>query len=140
MTEPVHLEQIIQYLVEEPPEGSDEKRVLKYPYLSGEVLSSDLWQIVEAVYSHPSALSQIYSFLTRDPPVNPLLANYSTKVAAALMQRKVPETLELLKAKVPNVVARLVLHLNTPGVMDLLMKIVTADEGTGVDVYGTVKV
>lgn len=139
LTEPIHLEQMVQYLVEEPPEGSDEKRALKYPYLSSEVLSSDLWQIVEAVYNHPSVLQMIYSFLNRDPPVNPLLANYSTKVAAALMQRKVPETLDFLKTKLPNIVSRLVVHLNSPGVMELLMKIATADEGTGVDVYGTVK-
>eukprot|EP00727_Mastigamoeba_balamuthi_P011402 m51a1_g6885 hypothetical protein (450) ;mRNA; r:233646-244652 len=146
LTEPEILTQIVAYLTEDPPADADEKRTLKYPFLCCEVLCSEVWPIVDAFYKHETLLPQLFSFMQREGALNPLLSNYCCKVAMSFMQRKMAETLDYMKT-VPEMVTRFVQHLGSPGVNELLEKIVSADGGINGtaegspsgDIYGAVR-
>ena len=88
--EPATIEKIFEYLTQEPPEDAEEKRRFKYPYLASEILSAEIWTITEAVYDNEALLKQLYWYLDAEHP-NQLLTTYTTRVAGALLGRKVAE-------------------------------------------------
>ena len=106
---------------------AEEKRRVKYPNVASEVLCSEAWQIVEAMYENQECIRSIYCFLTADTPVSAAVSARCSKVAASLMQRKVTETIAVLK-QIPGIVARFVDRIAQPGIVDLLIRLVSSDD------------
>lgn len=75
------------------PEGSDEKRVKKYPSLAVDILCSEVWKIVEDVYSSPAVIRSIFSFITQEEIPSPTISGCCSKVATSLMKAKIPEVI-----------------------------------------------
>lgn len=119
------LRKLLGFITKEPPEGSDNKRRLKYPLLSCEILSSEVFAIFDAFYQPDNRvlLDELYGFLEHDAPLNPLLASYTSRVAAVLFAKKPAETLLYLKEK-PDIITQFIKHLGNASVMDLLLKII----------------
>lgn len=126
LIKPDILETLVGYLTTEAP-NADSKRKFKYPFVCCEILCSEVWAICEAFYEHPQLLDKLYSFLDNEPPLNPLLASYVSRVAGALLQRKITETVSFLKQK-EELIDRIIKHLESSAVMDLLLKIIACEE------------
>eukprot|EP01099_Mayorella_cantabrigiensis_P008889 TRINITY_DN89_c0_g3_i2.p1 TRINITY_DN89_c0_g3~~TRINITY_DN89_c0_g3_i2.p1 ORF type:complete len:321 (+),score=81.64 TRINITY_DN89_c0_g3_i2:163-1125(+) len=127
LVKPEELDKLVTYVTTEPEETADSKRKFKYPFLACEILCSEVWSICEAFYENENLLEKLYGFLDKDPPLNPLLASYVSRVAGVLLQKKVQKTLTFMKKK-DDLVEKFIKHLGSSAVMDLLLKVIACEE------------
>lgn len=71
----------------------------RYPNISCELLTSDVGQINDRLGEDESLLMKLYGFLQNEPPLNPLLASFFSKVLSILIGRK-PEQVSLCSGDV----------------------------------------
>jgi len=134
LCQPDSLKKLVTYITQEPEDDADTKRKFKYPFLACEILASEVWAICDAFYQHQNLLDELYGFLLRDPPLNPMLASYTSRVAGVLLQKKVAETIAYMKDK-KNIIPSFIKHLGNSSVMDLLLKVIASEDtpdGAGV--------
>lgn len=115
-------------------EEEGEKKRNRYAYVAAEILSSDNWSIYEALMESKHLLRNFWQFLKRPTPLDPLQASYFTKVNESLFDKKTEEMLDLLKS-LDNAIPDMIKHVDSPMVMDLLLKIISlerTDSGQGV--------
>lgn len=103
-----------------------EKKRNKYAFVAAEILSSDNWSIYEALMESKHLLRDFWRFLKRPAPLDPLQASYFTKVNESLFDKKTEEMLDLLKS-LDNAVPDMLKHVDSPMVMDLLLKIISLE-------------
>jgi SIT4-associating protein SAP185/190 len=107
-----------------------EKKRNRYAYVAAEILSSDSWSLSAAVLEQKALLRKFWDFLKLPVPLDPLQASYFTKVNEALLDKKTEEMLDLFKS-LDNVVANMLQHVDSPMVMDLLLKIISLEKAEG---------
>jgi len=107
-----------------------EKKRNRYAYVAAEVLSSDNWSICEALMENQALLRKFWDFLKLPPPLDPLQASYFTKVNEALLDKKTEEMLDLFKS-LDGAVKNMLQHVDSPMVMDLLLKIISLEKAEG---------
>jgi SIT4-associating protein SAP185/190 len=114
----------------EEDEEEKEKKRNRYAYVAAEILSSDNWSICEAVMENQPLLRKFWNFLKLPPPLDPLQASYFTKVNEALLDKKTEEMLALFKS-LDGAVKNMLQHVDSPMVMDLLLKIISLEKADG---------
>ncbi|KAF3926437.1 hypothetical protein AA313_de0206133 [Arthrobotrys entomopaga] len=107
-----------------------EKTRLKYSYVSCEVLSSETWSICEALMDNLENLRMFWKFLERPAPLDPLQAGYFTKVNETLFDKKTGEMMDFFKS-IENIVPMMLKHIDTPLIMDLILKIISMEKSDG---------
>jgi SIT4-associating protein SAP185/190 len=107
-----------------------EKKRNRYAYVSAEILSSENWSICEALMENKALLTKFWDFLKLSPPLDPLQASYFTKVNEALLDKKTEEMLDLFKS-LDGAVKNMLQHVDSPMVMDLLLKIISLEKADG---------
>lgn len=107
-----------------------EKKRNRYAYVAAEVLSSDNWSICESLMENQALLRKFWDFLKLPPPLDPLQASYFTKVNEALLDKKTEEMLDLFKS-LEGAVKNMLQHVDSPMVMDLLLKIISLEKQEG---------
>lgn len=127
LTEPETLKKLLAYITQESREEDDAKRKFKYPFLACEILASEVWAICDAMYQDHSLLDLLYGYFEKDPPLNPLLSSYSSRVAGILLQKKVAETIEYMKQR-KDIIGQFLKHLGNASVMDLLLKVIQCED------------
>lgn len=75
-------------LTVEPPSSPDERSRYKYPNIACEILTCDVPVINERIAGDERLLEKLYAFLESDPPLNPLLASFFSKMISMLITRK----------------------------------------------------
>jgi SIT4-associating protein SAP185/190 len=111
-------------------EDEKEKKRNRYAYVAAEVLSSDNWSICEALMENQLLLRKFWDFLKLPPALDPLQASYFTKVNESLLDKKTEEMLDLFKS-LDGVVKNMLQHVDSPMVMDLLLKIISLEKAEG---------
>jgi SIT4-associating protein SAP185/190 len=114
----------------EDGEDEREKKRNRYAYVAAEILSSDNWSICEALMENQPLLRKFWDFLKLPPPLDPLQASYFTKVNEALLDKKTEEMLDLFKS-LDGAVKNMLQHVDSPMVMDLLLKIISLEKVEG---------
>lgn len=114
---------------EEEGEKDDTKRQ-KYALVCCEVLSSDTWSLSEALIESSTLLPSFWRFLSRDPPLSPLQATYFTKVNEVLLEKRTGDMIRFFKS-IPDVVPKMLQHVDCPMIMDLLLKIISVEKVEG---------
>jgi SIT4-associating protein SAP185/190 len=114
----------------EDDEDEREKKRNRYAYVAAEVLSSDNWSICESLMENQALLRKFWDFLRLPPPLDPLQASYFTKVNEALLDKKTEEMLDLFKS-IDGAVKNMLQHVDSPMVMDLLLKIISLEKAEG---------
>ncbi|KAK6536189.1 hypothetical protein TWF281_000433 [Arthrobotrys megalospora] len=107
-----------------------EKTRAKYSYVSCEVLSSETWSICEALMDNLDNLRMFWKFLERPAPLDPLQAGYFTKVNETLFDKKTGEMMDFFKS-IENIVPMMLKHIDTPLIMDLILKIISMEKSDG---------
>jgi SIT4-associating protein SAP185/190 len=107
-----------------------EKKRNRYAYVAAEILSSDNWSICEALMENQPLLRKFWEFLKIPAPLDPLQASYFTKVNEALLDRKTEEMLDLFKS-IDGAVRSILQHVDSPMIMDLLLKIISLEKAEG---------
>ncbi|RKF78595.1 SIT4-associating protein [Golovinomyces cichoracearum] len=113
------------------PEDNDKtKQRNRYAYVAAEVLSSENWPICESLMDNQHMLKKFWEYLKLSPPLESLQASYFTKVNEALLDKKTQEMLLLFKS-CEGVVKDMLRHVDSPMIMDLLLKIISLERVEG---------
>ncbi|KAH9917442.1 SIT4 phosphatase-associated protein-domain-containing protein [Fomitopsis serialis] len=112
-------------------EGEDRGR-FKYPYVSTEVLCSEIWTIVETCLNNREQLLTPFweTVMDRSPEdmkTQMVMASQFAKINAVFLSKKPAEMLAFIRSQ-PNIVDRLLRHIETPAFADLLVRIIQLDE------------
>ncbi|XP_067038795.1 serine/threonine-protein phosphatase 6 regulatory subunit 3-like isoform X3 [Acropora muricata] len=124
---PEILEELVDLVLQQPDESKDDCMKYKHPNTACEVLTADVFAIIDKLTNNEDLLNKIWSFMESEPPLNPLLASFFSKVMGVLISRKTSLMLEYLKSK-EDFVDLIVKHLGTSAVMDLLLRLITSVE------------
>ncbi|XP_078583497.1 serine/threonine-protein phosphatase 6 regulatory subunit 3-like isoform X22 [Branchiostoma floridae x Branchiostoma japonicum] len=122
---PEVMEELVNLITQDPPDDVEEKIRYKYPNTACELLTSDVSQINDKLGDDEALLNKLWSFLEAEPPLNPLLASFFSKVMGMLLARKTAMMLDFLRQK-EDVVGLLITHLSTSAIMDLLLRLLTS--------------
>lgn len=126
LTQPAQLEKLVTYITVPPPEDAENNLKFKYPVLSCEILASEAWSIVDAMFRNELLIERLLTFLDQDPPLHPLLSAFVSRVNAVLLDKKPTQMIELMKRH-GNMIDRFLKHISCSHVMDLLLKVVTSE-------------
>lgn len=129
------LQELVTLTTTEPPEDIDERSRFKYANIACEMITCDIPSLNERLAGDETLLSKLYAFLDREPPLNPLLASFFSKIMAVLIAKKTEQNwlsnqvtciqvIDFLKAK-DNFVQLLLNHISTSAIMDLTLKLMT---------------
>ncbi|KAJ8945940.1 hypothetical protein NQ318_016768 [Aromia moschata] len=128
LLKPEMMEELVTLTTKEPSIELDERVRFKYPNVACELLTCDVPALNERLASDEVLLDKLYTFLECDPPLNPLLASYFSKIMGVLIAKKTEQVLDFLKAK-DTFITLLLKHLGTSAIMDLMLKLMTQVEG-----------
>nr|XP_031529468.1 serine/threonine-protein phosphatase 6 regulatory subunit 2 isoform X3 [Vicugna pacos] len=95
-----------------------------------ELLTCDVPQINDRLGGDEALLNLLYSFLDREPPLNPLLASFFSKTIGNLIARKTEQVIVFLKKK-DKFISLVLKHIGTSALMDLLLRLVSCVEPAG---------
>lgn len=114
------------------PEDLDraEKERLKRAYVACEILSSEVWSILDSTMANPEYVRNFWGFIRRPAPLDSIQASYFTKVNETLLDKKTGEMLDLLKS-MDDVIPAILQHVDNPMVMDLLLKLISLERAEG---------
>ncbi|KAK0177465.1 hypothetical protein PV328_001516 [Microctonus aethiopoides] len=129
LTRPEVMEELVTLITKEPENDIEEKWRYKYPNVACELLTCNVPTLNEKLAGSDALLMKLYSFIDTDKPLNPLLASFFSKIIGVLLIRKGDQVLEFLKSR-QMCVDRLLQHLETSAIMDLVLKLVTKVEGS----------
>ncbi|KAL7084999.1 hypothetical protein ACP275_14G255900 [Erythranthe tilingii] len=121
------VEQLLQYIVEEPPEDADSKRTFKFPFVACEIFTCEIDVILKTLVEEEELMNLLFSFLEFNHPHSPLLAGYFSKVVVTLMLRKTIPLMNYVKAH-QDVLKQLVDLIGITSIMEVLVRLVGADD------------
>uniref|UniRef100_A0A667WK33 Protein phosphatase 6, regulatory subunit 3 n=1 Tax=Myripristis murdjan TaxID=586833 RepID=A0A667WK33_9TELE len=124
---PQCMEDLVTFITQEPSTDVEEKVKYKYPNISCELLTSDVGQINDRLGEDESLLMKLYGFLQNEPPLNPLLASFFSKVLSILIGRKPEQIVDFLRKR-EDFVDLMIKHIGTSAIMDLLLRMLTCFE------------
>lgn len=82
------MEELITLTCVEPSPDVDENIRFKYSNIACELLTCDVPMLNERLAADETLLAKLYSFLDNEPPLNPLLASFFSKIMGALIAKK----------------------------------------------------
>ncbi|KAK9676713.1 hypothetical protein RND81_11G094800 [Saponaria officinalis] len=121
------VEQLLRYVVEEPPEDADNKRTFKFPFVASEVFTCEIDVILRTLVEEEELMDLLFSYLEPSRPHSTLLAGYFSKVVVCLMLRKTVPLMNYVQAH-QDVFQRLVDLIGITSIMEVLVRLVGADD------------
>ncbi|CAN8295052.1 unnamed protein product [Cochlearia groenlandica] len=121
------VEQLLRYIVEEPPSDADSKRAFKFPFISCEIFTCEIDVILKTLVEDEELMDLLFSFLEPSRPHSALLAGYFSKVVICLMIRKTAALMTYVKGH-ENVFCQLVDLIGITSIMEVLVRLVGADD------------
>ncbi|KAL6848773.1 hypothetical protein ACP4OV_021356 [Aristida adscensionis] len=121
------VEQLLRYIVEEVPEDSEKKRSFKFPFIACEIFTCEIDIILRTLVDDDELMDLLFSFVKPDHPHSTLLAGYFSKVVICLMLRKTAPLMNYVQEH-PDIVVQLVDLIGITSIMEVLMRLIGADE------------
>ncbi|TYI26400.1 hypothetical protein ES332_A05G111500v1 [Gossypium tomentosum] len=122
------VEQLLQYIVEEPPEDADNKRSFKFPFIACEIFTCEIDVILRTLAEEEELMNLLFSFLEPNRPHSALLAGYFSKVVVCLMLRKTVPLMNYVQQVHQDVFCQLVDLIGITSIMEVLVRLVAADD------------
>ncbi|XP_059659424.1 uncharacterized protein LOC132306167 isoform X3 [Cornus florida] len=121
------VEQLLRYIVEEPPEDAESKRTFKFPFVACEIFTCEIDVILKTLVEEEELMNLLFSFLEPNRPHSALLAGYFSKVVICLMLRKTVPLMNYVQAH-QDVFRQLVDLIGITSIMEVLIRLVGADD------------
>ncbi|XP_048444766.1 serine/threonine-protein phosphatase 6 regulatory subunit 3-like isoform X2 [Pyrus x bretschneideri] len=121
------VEQLLRYIVEEPPEDAESKRAFKFPFIACEVFTCEIDVILKTLVDEEELMNLLFSFLEPNRPHSAPLAGYFGKVVVCLMIRKTAPLMNYVQAH-EDVFRQLVDLIGITSIMEVLVRLVGADD------------
>lgn len=110
------------------PEAETETEIhTRRAQVAVEILSIDVWSITDTFMECTSLLQQLWSILDQEAPLSISSASYFMKINEHLLDMKTPEMVHFI-LKEPRLVQRFVRHIETPPLMDFMLKVISTDK------------
>ncbi|EEB09434.1 protein phosphatase regulatory subunit Ekc1 [Schizosaccharomyces japonicus yFS275] len=131
LCKPTVLNQLVDYILEpedeEPQDGGyEEPETTRLSFIASEILSSDVWSICEACVENHELLAHLWTFLDNENPLNPLQASYFAKINEHFLDKKTEQLVAFIQS-IDNLVEKILRHVETSAIMDLLLKFISMD-------------
>ncbi|PNX71872.1 serine/threonine protein phosphatase 6 regulatory subunit 3-like protein, partial [Trifolium pratense] len=91
------VEQLLRYIIEEPPIDAENKRVFKFPFMACEIFTCEIDVILKTLVDEEELMNLLFSFLEPDRSHSTLLAGYFSKVVVCLMIRKTAQLISYVQ-------------------------------------------
>ncbi|MED6155840.1 hypothetical protein PIB30_009048 [Stylosanthes scabra] len=121
------VEQLLRYIIEEPPEDAESKRTFKFPFISCEIFTCEIDVILKTLVEEEELMNLLFSFLEPNRSHSTSLAGYFSKVVVCLMIRKTVPLMNYVQAH-QNVFRQLVDLIGITSIMEVLVRLVGADD------------
>ncbi|XP_076894155.1 uncharacterized protein LOC143546356 [Bidens hawaiensis] len=123
----VQVENLLRYIIEEPPEDADSKRTFKFPFVACEIFTCEVDVMFKTLVEEEELMDLLFSFLEPTRPHSAFLAGYFSKVVISLMMRKTIPLMNYVQAH-QYVFQQLVDLIGITSIMEVLVRLVGADE------------
>jgi len=123
------VKKLLAYVTNEPEGSPDDRLRFKYPNVASELLTTDSPGILDVICTTES-LDLIWGVLDQPAPLNPLIASYFTKLIMMLLNKR-PELITGYMYGKQIVFNKLISHLGTSAIMDVIRRMTTVDSGHG---------
>ncbi|CAN6907806.1 unnamed protein product [Brassica oleracea] len=127
LRERVQVEQLIRYIIEEPPEDVEKKRTFKFPFIACEIFTCEIEMILKTLVEDEELMLLLFSFLEAKETHNSLLAGYFSKVVICLLVRKTIPFMQFIKDH-QEILKQLVDLIGISSIMEVLKRLVGTDE------------
>ncbi|KAH8365504.1 hypothetical protein KR093_001505 [Drosophila rubida] len=139
LTRPEVIRRLVELITTEPSEDVPLAQRFRYANMSCEILTLGLPSLDEKLLSDANTLQLLYSYLEKEPPLNPLLSSFFSKTFSMLFTKK-PEQdwflyqqmclqlLEYIKLQT-NFLDLICKHFDTPVIPDLIMQMMKYIDG-----------
>ncbi|PAA68812.1 hypothetical protein BOX15_Mlig011928g3, partial [Macrostomum lignano] len=127
------LDQLVDAIVTEPSAELPHRQRYRRANVCCELLACDADALTTGLVKENRRLDQLYDFLKGEPPLNPLLSSFFSKVMQLLARKQSDRLLAYLSSKGEEFIDLLIRHMGTSAVMDFLVSVVTM---RSVDEYG----
>eukprot|EP00245_Coleochaete_scutata_P016893 TRINITY_DN806_c0_g1_i2.p1 TRINITY_DN806_c0_g1~~TRINITY_DN806_c0_g1_i2.p1 ORF type:complete len:994 (-),score=262.48 TRINITY_DN806_c0_g1_i2:857-3838(-) len=121
------VEALVRYIVEDPPEGSDDKRYFKYPFVSCEVFTCEIDMVFNTLLENTELMDLLFSFIELEKSHSALLAGYFSKVVVRLLVRRTHDVMRYLQAH-KEILKKLVDLIGITSIMEVIMALMGAEE------------
>ncbi|KAH8266072.1 hypothetical protein KR038_002157 [Drosophila bunnanda] len=138
-TRPEVIRRLVELITTEPSEDVPMAQRFRYANMSCEILTLGLPSLDEKLLTDAETLQLLYSYLEKEPPLNPLLSSFFSKTFSMLFTKK-PEQdwflyqhmclqlLEYIKSQ-KTFLDFICKHFDTPVIPDLIMQMMKDIEG-----------
>jgi len=120
------MQQMLCYIVQEPPEGAESKRAFRFPFIACEIFTCEIEILLRTLVEEEELMNLLFSFLESNQLHRTLLVGYFSKVVICLLLRKTVATIRYIQAH-QEILAKLVNLIGIPSIMELLIRLVGAD-------------
>ncbi|TYH70475.1 hypothetical protein ES332_D05G120200v1 [Gossypium tomentosum] len=127
LREKAQVEQLLQYIVVEPPEDAENRRTFKFPFIACELFTCEVDIILKTLVEDEELMNLLFSFLDTNHSHSTPLAGYFSKVVICLLLRKTLPFLQYVKGH-QEIVKHLVDLIGVTSVMEVLIRLIGADE------------
>uniref|UniRef100_A0A7N1A0A7 SIT4 phosphatase-associated family protein n=1 Tax=Kalanchoe fedtschenkoi TaxID=63787 RepID=A0A7N1A0A7_KALFE len=121
------VDQLLRFIIEDPPEDADNKRTFKFPFIACEIFTCEIDVILKTLVEEVELMDLLFSFLKPDRPHSAQSAGYFSKVVVCLMLRKTAPLINYVQAH-PDVLQRLVDLIGITSIMEVLLRLVGVDD------------
>ncbi|GMF74279.1 unnamed protein product [[Candida] boidinii] len=95
--------------------------------IAAEILSVDVWSLTDAFMDRPHLLEKLWGILDKPSPLPIFSATYFMKINEHLLDMKMDEMIQFILHQ-PKLVERFIRHIDTPPLMDFLLKVLSTDK------------
>ncbi|KAL4290834.1 hypothetical protein GQ457_14G011570 [Hibiscus cannabinus] len=127
LREKAQVEQLIQYIVVEPPENADKKQIFKFPSIACEIFTCEVDIILKTLVEDEGLMNLLFSFLNKNHSHSTQLAGYFSRVVICLLLRKTSTFMQYIKGH-QQIVEMLVDLIGITSIMEVLIRLIGADE------------
>ncbi|CAN1253183.1 Serine/threonine-protein phosphatase 6 regulatory subunit 3 [Linum perenne] len=120
LRERAQVEQLLHYIIDEPPEDSESKRSFKFPFIACEIFICEIDVILKTLVEEEELMDLLFSFLEPERSHSAFLAGYFSKVVVCLMLRKTVPLMNYVQAH-QDVFRKLVDLIGITSIMELLI-------------------
>ncbi|KAA3478699.1 serine/threonine-protein phosphatase 6 regulatory subunit 3-like isoform X1 [Gossypium australe] len=107
LREKAQVEQLIQYIVVEPPENADKKQIYKFPSIACEIFTCEVDIILKTLVEDEGLMNLLFSFLNSNHSHGTQLAGYFSRIVICLLLRKTSAFMQYIKIGRKSMVAPL---------------------------------
>ena len=117
-------------MIEDAPPDADAKRQFKYPFAACEIFCCEVEGVYNSLLENDELLDLLFGLLDLPRPLNTMLAGYFARVVGSLLLRRSADLMQYLQRR-RDLLPKLVHHVDTTSVAEVLARLVGADDPQG---------